>query len=177
MTNESKNQKSATGRAGGAMAVRPAQAPESPELLDTLAVADRLRPVLLRLSRSLRGEALDLGVTSTQSSLLASINRSPGIGLGELAAREHICSPTLVAHIDNLERAGLVERARSDPQDRRRVALNLTAEGREMWQKLRERRTAWLTERLSTLSPGDLAAVAAAIEPLQKLVQGEERPS
>src|SRR5690349_6573010 len=108
---------------------------------DVLAVANRLRPVLLRLNRSLRGEAQDMGVTSTQSSLLASITRAPGIGLSELAAQEQMVPPTLVSHIDKLERAGLVERERSDPNDKRRVGLRLTAEGVRVWEKLKERRT------------------------------------
>jgi DNA-binding MarR family transcriptional regulator len=147
------------------------------DLTDALAVANSLRPVLLRLNRSLRHEGDELGVTSTQSTLLAAINRSPGIGLGDLAVQEHISAPTLVIHIDNLEKAGLVERTRSDPQDRRRVGLRLTPAGLKVWQKLRERRTAWLASRLATLSPADLAAIANAIEPLQRLVQREESGS
>lgn len=146
------------------------------EAADALAVANRLRPVLLRLNRSLRHEGYDLGVTSTQSTLLAAIHRSPGIGLGDLATQEHISAPTLVNHIDNLEKAGFVERSRGDTGDRRRVGLRLTPAGLKVWHKLRERRTAWLTSRLATLAPEDLAAIASAIEPLQQLVQREETP-
>jgi len=144
------------------------------DLTDALSVANLLRPVLLRLNRSLRHEGDELGVTSTQSTLLAAITRSPGIGLGDLATQEHISAPTLVIHIDNLAKAGLVERTRSDPQDRRRVGLRLTPAGKKVWQKLRDRRTAWLASRLATLSPADLAAIAFAIEPLHRLVQREE---
>src|SRR5689334_16926558 len=107
------------------------------DLIDALAVANNLRPVLLRLNRSLRHEGDELGVTSAQTPLLAAINRTPGIGLGDLAVQEHISAPTLVIHIDNLEKAGLVERTRSDPQDRRRVGLSLTPEGVKVWDKLR----------------------------------------
>src|SRR5947209_3370807 len=96
---------------------------------EALSIANRLRPVLLRLNRSLRGEAHEMGVTSTQTTLLGAIKRSPGIGLGELAAQEQMVSPTLVAHIDKLEAAGFVERTRSDPRDRRRVELHLTESG------------------------------------------------
>jgi len=142
-----------------------------------VAIANRLRPVLLRLNRSLRGEAHDMGVTSTQSSLLASINRSPGIGLGELAAQEQMVPPTLVSHIDKLERAGLVERERNDPNDKRRVGLRLTTAGLRVWETLKERRTAWLTTRLSSLSPEELARIEAAIDPLQKISQREDRPA
>jgi len=140
----------------------------------SLAVANRLRPVLLRLNRSLRGEAHELGVTSTQASLLGAIYRSGGIGLGELAARERMGSPTLVAHIDKLESAGLVERARNDTNDRRRVVLNLTPLGKQVVHTLTQRRTAWLAARLAGLSPGDLAAIEAAIGALEQLAQPRE---
>jgi DNA-binding MarR family transcriptional regulator len=141
-----------------------------------LAIANRLRPVLLRLNRSLRGEAHEMGVTSTQATLLVLINRHPGIGLGELAAMEQIGAPTLVNHIDKLAAAGLVERLRSDPHDKRRVDLHLTPRGAEVLLTLTERRTAWLATRLAKLPPGDLAAIAAAIEPLQQLAQRGEEP-
>jgi DNA-binding MarR family transcriptional regulator len=155
---------------------QPDTAPAAPgdsasDLSDALAIANRLRPVLLRLHRVLRTEAHELGVTSTQASLLAAITRAPNIGLGELAAQEHLTSPTLVNHIDKLEAAGFVERVRSHPTDRRRVELTITTAGSQVLQTLRERRTAWLTAHLEKLSAEELAAIATAIEPLAKLVR------
>jgi DNA-binding MarR family transcriptional regulator len=140
---------------------------------DVLTIASQLRPVLLRLHRYLRNEAHELGVTSTQASLLGAIERAPEIGLVELAEREHMSAPTLVSHIDRLEAAGFVARSRTNPTDRRRVCLTVTEAGSQVVQTLRERRTAWLATRLETLSPEALAAVAAAIEPLQQLARSE----
>lgn len=142
-----------------------------PEGVDVLAIANQLRPVLLRLHRYLRSEAHELGVTTTQANLLGAMQRSPSIGLSELAAQEHISAPTLVTHINKLEAAGLVERTRSNPNDRRRVDLLVTPTGSQIIQMLRERRNAWLATRLEALSPEALAAIAAAIEPLQQLVR------
>src|SRR3990170_3404877 len=48
---------------------------------DPVAVANLLRPVLLQLGRRLRREVHPLGVTGGQVALLATIHRSPGIGL------------------------------------------------------------------------------------------------
>jgi DNA-binding MarR family transcriptional regulator len=140
---------------------------------DVLTVASQLRPILLRLNRYLRGEVNELGVTTIQASLLSALQRMPDISMGELAEREHISAPTLVAHIDKLEAAGLVERIRNHPQDRRRVGLSVTLAGHDVIQTLRERRTAWLAERLEKLSPDALAAIAAAIEPLQELARSD----
>jgi DNA-binding MarR family transcriptional regulator len=145
--------------------------PAPADELDALAVANRLRPALLRIHRYLREEAHDLGVTSTQASLLGAIHRADGIGLGELAFQEHMSAPTLVGHVDKLQALGLLERQRSDPNDRRRVTLHLTATGESVLKTLRERRTAWLAARLGSLAPDELAAVEAAIEPLLRLVR------
>ena len=145
--------------------------PAPADELDALAVANRLRPALLRIHRYLREEAHDLGVTSTQASLLGAIHRADGVGLGELAFQEHMSAPTLVGHVDKLQALGLLERQRSDPNDRRRVTLHLTATGEGVLKTLRERRTAWLAARLETLAPDELAAVEAAIEPLSQLVR------
>jgi hypothetical protein len=43
-----------------------------------------------------------------------------------------------------------------------------------MLQTLRGRRTAWLASRLAALSPDELAQVAAAVAPLQRLASQEE---
>jgi DNA-binding MarR family transcriptional regulator len=136
----------------------------SPEL-----VADDLRPVLLRLTRELRKETEQLGVTARQATLLWLVKRSPGLSLAELAAEEGISPPALSGHVDRLERAGLLERVRST-QDRRRVGLRLTDEGVKLMRRIRARRTTWLAERLRRLEPAELEAVEAAIPALQRLL-------
>ena len=143
--------------------------------MDTMAVADRLRPVLLRLGRELRREAREVGVSPEQVSLLVAIKYAPGIGVRELAARERVSPPALSKHIDRLERDGLVARTPSD-DDRRRVGLTLTDEGQRVLRKVRSRRTAWLVTRLKGLTPDELAAVEAAIEPLSRLQHQDDRP-
>jgi len=145
-----------------------------PDSVDVFTLADQLRPVLLQLHRSMRSEEQISGLSSTQTCLLNAIQRNPGIGLGELASREHLRSPTLVAHIDKLEAMGYVERARNDPDDRRRVDLRITEAGTSTLQMLRERRTNWLAARLETLSPYERVKLATAIEPLQRLVRSEK---
>lgn len=139
--------------------------------VDALAVASRLRPVLLQLNRHLRRELRDLGVTSTQVSLLAAIRNNPEIGLTELAAREHLTTPTLNGHINRLEEAGLVARSRGQSADRRRIALAVTERARELLDIVRSRRTAWLAERLQALEPEELAAIDEAVEPLRRLLE------
>jgi DNA-binding MarR family transcriptional regulator len=136
---------------------------------DPLATANQLRPVLLRLSRELRQETEQLGVTSRQVTLLWLIRKNPGMSLRELAAEERISAPALSGYVDRLERANLLARVR-DESDRRRVGLALTDEGERLLRRVRARRTTWLADRLRGLDDDELAAVEAAIEPLGKLL-------
>jgi DNA-binding MarR family transcriptional regulator len=136
---------------------------------DPVTIANELRPVLLRLSRELRKETEQLGVTGRQVTLLWLIRNHTGMSLRELAAEERISAPALSGHVDRLEKADLIERVR-DGADRRRVGLTLTEEGAKLLRRVRARRTSWLAGRLKDLDPSELEAIEAALEPLQRLL-------
>ena len=138
-------------------------------IADPLTAANQLRPVLLRLSRELRQETEQLGVTSRQVTLLWLIRGNPGMSLRELAAEERISAPALSGYVDRLEKAGLLARVR-DESDRRRVGLALTSEGDRLLKRVRARRTTWLADRLRGLEEDELEALERAIEPLGKLL-------
>lgn len=138
--------------------------------LSTEQLADRLRPLLLRLARELRRETDALGVTARQATLLWLVRNRPGLSLRELAAAEGISGPALSGHVDRLELAGLLRRVRSS-EDRRRVGLELTEEGARLLRRIRARRTTWLAERLRRLEPAEADAVERALEPLAALLE------
>ena len=142
--------------------------------VDTVALADALRPALLQVGRELRREARALGASPEQVALLVSIKYAPGIGIRELAARERVSPPAMTRHVDRLERDGLVERKPSE-DDRRRVGVRLTEDGQRLLRRVRSRRTAWLAQRLGELDEHALAAIAAAVEPLAQLLHEDER--
>jgi len=142
---------------------------------ETVAVADALRPVLLRVGRELRREARAVGISPEQVGLLVAIKFEPGIGVRDLAARERVSPPAMTKHVDRLERDGLVVRTPSRA-DRRRIGMTLTDEGQRALRRVRSRRTAWLASRLRELSDDELARVGAAIEPLSRLLKQEELP-
>jgi DNA-binding MarR family transcriptional regulator len=146
---------------------------QTPIATDTVAIADALRPVLLRVGRELRREARAVGISPEQVSLIVAIKYQPGIGVRDLAAHERISAPALTKHIDRLERDGLVVRT-PHPGDRRRIGLALTEEGQRVLRRVRSRRTAWLATRLRGLDPNELSAVEAAIGPLSRLLKEEE---
>lgn len=149
-------------------------AADTEQALEAMAVADRLRPTLLRLGRELRREKIG-GVSPHQVSLLVSIKYAPGVTVGELAADERVSTAAMSKRVSRLERDGLVARTQCEA-DRRCVGLTLTDEGQRTLRRVRSRRTAWLASRLAALSPAELASIAAAADPLARLVHEDDRP-
>jgi DNA-binding MarR family transcriptional regulator len=137
-------------------------------LVNEVELANSLRPVLLRLTRELRREIHSLGVTGGQVALLVAIKYSPGIGVRELAAQERMSPAAISKAVTKLEQLGLVERAQLE--DKRRVGLTVSEKGHQVLRSVRTRRTIWLAERLKGLTPQELRAVEAALEPLEKLL-------
>lgn len=139
--------------------------------VDTTALANQLRPVLLKLNRELRREIHSLGVTGGQVSLLASIKHNPGITATELAERERVSAPGMSGQLVRLEAAKLIERTRAS--DRRRIGLFLTAEGEKVLRSVRNKRTAWLVARLERLEPEERERIERSIDALERLLGDE----
>jgi DNA-binding MarR family transcriptional regulator len=135
---------------------------------DPITIANRLRPVLLRLARELRREIHSLGVTGGQVSLLSQVKHNPGITASELAERERVSAPGMSGHLVRLEAANLIERRRAN--DRRRIGLYLTSEGAKVLRSVRSKRTAWLAARLERLEPSERERIEDALDALEKLM-------
>jgi DNA-binding MarR family transcriptional regulator len=132
-------------------------------------IAARLRLAVLRLSRRLRQQVAG-GVTSTQVSALATVERLGSPTLGELAASERVRPPSMTKIVVGLEAAGLVSR-QVDPLDRRVARVMLTAEGRRVLQRSRSLRTAYLARRLRRLSDAERASLGELVGLLELLVE------
>lgn len=141
--------------------------PDTPA--DIIALAETLRPAVLRLSRRLRQEAQKAGLSAQDAMLLGHIRKHPGIGVSGLAEAERTSRPTMSAHVKRLEAAGLV--ARSDhADDGRRSGLAITAAGTRKLEIIRRERNDWLAARLSRLSPADCEILEAAAPALLRLI-------
>jgi DNA-binding MarR family transcriptional regulator len=136
------------------------------------ALAEALRPGLLRVSRRLRQEAGKLGLSAQDALLLGAIQKNPGIGVSELAEAEQTSRPTMSSHVKRLEGAGWIVR-REDAADGRRSGLEITPAGARQIDAIRQRRNDWLAARLAKLSPDERDRLAAAAAPLLKLVSVE----
>ena len=136
--------------------------------VDLAALAEALRPALLRASRQLRRAALKSGLSALDEHVLHAIKLAPGIGVSELAARERMSRPSMSVHVKRLRDMDWIA---ADPlaDDGRRVGLSLTAAGKTALAAIRRRRNDWLSARLALLSEADRRALASAAAPLLAL--------
>jgi DNA-binding MarR family transcriptional regulator len=136
--------------------------------ISTTDLAHRLRPVIARLARRMRQEAGG-DLTPTQTAALATISLNGPLTPSELAAREKIQRPTATRVLALLEERGLIGRT-ADPADRRSSLVSSSAEGEALLADVRERKDAFLAERLDQLSDDDLAALNRAAEILERVL-------
>ncbi|MBV9840950.1 MAG: MarR family transcriptional regulator [Sphingomonadaceae bacterium] len=149
----------------------PAAATRNRAAVDAAELADRLRPILLKLGRHLRRETQKLGISPLDAQLLAVIKARPGAGVSELADIEQMSRPAMSMHVKRLEAAGWLERGVEPGSDRRRTRILLSGAGRAALEAVRRSRTDWLEARLAALEPAELAVLAAALPPLGLLVE------
>ncbi|QGZ42414.1 MarR family winged helix-turn-helix transcriptional regulator [Pseudoduganella flava] len=137
------------------------------------ALSEELRTALKLLVREMRRDAADdtTGLSMVQTHLLWTIEENPGIGVAELARLQNVRGPTISGQVKALEEAGFVERMAPLAEDRRRSGLQVSAAGRTRLRQLRARRLDWLAQRVARLTPAQLEALEAAIEPLTIIAQ------
>jgi DNA-binding MarR family transcriptional regulator len=148
--------------------------PEAALQTDT-ALATAMRISISRLARRLRVERLGLGGTETvlsdiQLAALAALERHDSMTPGELAEHEKVQPPSMTRVLAVLEERGLVRRE-PHATDRRQVLLTVTADGRDLVQRVRRRREAWLAQRLQELAPEERQILRAAAPILEKISQ------
>lgn len=108
------------------------------------------------------------GLTAAQLSLLASLEAYGPIRPGELAAKEQVTAATMTRSIVWVVERGLARRV-SDPDDRRSVRIQLTAEGAGLLATLRAVRTAEFTRRVGALSDEERCTLVRALPALEAL--------
>ncbi len=132
----------------------------------------RLRVAIARVSRRLRRHEL-AGLTPTQLSALATVERAGPLRLGDVAAAEKIAPSTLTRLVTALEEQGYVER-HPVPGDARASTLSVTAEGHAALERIRQESTILLADSLRTLTPDQLAALAAALPALEQIADAAD---
>ena len=132
-------------------------------------LAARLRLVVMRLARRLRQQAPE-ALSPSQLSVLSTLENHGPLTPTELAAAERVKPPTITRVAAILEEAGLVRR-KSDPGDRRSSRVELTARGRELIERDRRRKTAYLAKQIAKLSEEEVRALNRAVELIERMVE------
>ncbi|MFK0385232.1 MarR family winged helix-turn-helix transcriptional regulator [Agrobacterium sp. NPDC090273] len=105
---------------------------ERPDLdVGPMGVLGRLRRLSIHLGREVETVLLKHGLSSSAFDVLATLRRAGApyqLSPGDLLAMTMVSSGTMTNRIDQLEKAGLVERVHN-PQDRRSVLISLTDKG------------------------------------------------
>ncbi|MFV8243945.1 MarR family winged helix-turn-helix transcriptional regulator [Mycolicibacterium peregrinum] len=127
---------------------------------------------VLRRGDTNKGTAGEL--TLAQLSILLTLLDQGPIRMTELAARERVRTPTTTVAIRRLEKLGLVKRSR-DPSDLRAVLVEVTPRGLVQHRESLAARRADLAARLANLSSDDLATLATALAPLERLASQNDQ--
>jgi DNA-binding MarR family transcriptional regulator len=110
-------------------------------------------------------------LSQSQVRALFKIAADEEITAGKLAKLADLSPASMTAMLDALEKAGMVERHRSE-SDRRQVIVRLTPAGQE---RLQERKRAW-TQRwescLGTHSDDELEAAARVLHTMAQMLDG-----
>lgn len=130
----------------------------------------QLRRVVGRLARQFNATATGEGLTPSQASVLGVVAVRGPLTVAELTEIEGI-NPTMLSRvIGSLDGAGLVRRV-PVPNDLRAVTVVATAEGTRVQERMRDRRTAIVSDCLDRLSAKDAAALTRAVPALEALAE------
>ena len=129
-------------------------------------LSEELRLACMRISRRVRFESAD-EIAPHQFSVLARLEDGP-LTPRALADVEKVSAPSMTRTVGCLAEEGLVER-HDDPDDGRRVLVELTAEGRSTLGEIRRQRGRWMSERVRELTPEEQATLTEAAEILTRI--------
>jgi DNA-binding MarR family transcriptional regulator len=131
-------------------------------------LAALLRPSLLRVTRVIRNQRVDMSITLTQLSAMGTLHKHGPMSAGELASCERVQPPSMTKVLAMLEERGLVRRD-AHPGDRRQAIIAITDAGIALLDSERRSRDAWLSQRLVQLTADERSLLRDVVPVLDKL--------
>jgi MarR family transcriptional regulator for hemolysin len=125
-------------------------------------------PLVMRAIRAEMRRHRMPGISVPQFRALAFLNRQPGASLSDVAEHIGLALPSMSKMVDGLVGRHLVRRE-VHPDDRRRVTLSLTRQGRAVQEAARAATQSSLAQRLAALSASERARVVEVMELLRPL--------
>ncbi|MFK4482759.1 MULTISPECIES: MarR family winged helix-turn-helix transcriptional regulator [unclassified Curtobacterium] len=142
----------------------------SPRSTDRTEVAARLAAAVGRINRRARTDSASLGYGIV--SALATIQREGPLRPGDLSRIEVVTKPTMTRILTELEQRGFIARE-ADPRDGRAFMVSATDEGIAAVERARSDRTGIVAELIAELGESDVAAIAGALDALERVAQGD----
>jgi DNA-binding MarR family transcriptional regulator len=142
----------------------------SPRSTDRTEVAARLAAAVGRINRRARTDSASLGYGIV--SALATIQREGPLRPGDLSRIEVVTKPTMTRILTELEQRGFIARE-ADPTDGRAFMVSATEDGIAAVEEARSRRTGLVAELIEELPADDVAAIAGALDALERVAQGD----
>jgi DNA-binding MarR family transcriptional regulator len=135
----------------------------------------RLRGVIPRIARQFNETSTGADLTPTQYSVLALVRVRGPLGLAELTELEGL-NPTMLSRIVKvLDERGLIRRL-PDPSDMRAARVEVTPEGAQVHEQVREQRTKVLSEWLERLPAETAELLLAAVPAMEALAEAVKSP-
>ena len=136
-------------------------------------LASELRVSVMRLRRRLATERHpDNELSMSQMAVLGQLYRNGDQTIGDLAGAEGVQPPSMTRTVKTLEAGGYVGR-RPHETDGRQVVISISDQGVATVRADRVRRDAWLSRRLSELTPEQRAVLRQAAPILDSLSRKE----
>ncbi|MGW5385375.1 MarR family winged helix-turn-helix transcriptional regulator [Nocardia sp. NPDC003963] len=137
-----------------------------------VAAVERVQVALIQAARQFR--TMDrAGINQSARSALAAIVKFGPLSMSELAAHEGVDPASVSRTVRRLEESGEVVRRTSDADGRVNL-IEVTDSGRELFLRSRRQLTEIILDRISTLSPEQLATIVALGDGLELLVSATE---
>ncbi len=113
------------------------------------------------------------GLTSSQLILLKRVLEVTDATISELAASISLSQATVTTILDRLEQSGLVRRERSE-QDRRKVFVQLTAEGRAVLQRAPEPLQETFIRQFSALKDWERSMILSSLQRVAEMMDAQD---
>lgn len=130
----------------------------------------QLRFAIQKLSRRIRSNAADDGLSEAQRSVLFTLANHGAQSLGSLSEHEQVTPPTMTRTVSALVASGHVSSVSAE-DDARRLVIDLSAKGRAFVEETRRRRDAWFTMQLDRLTPEQRQVLEKATPILKDLAE------
>jgi MarR family transcriptional regulator, 2-MHQ and catechol-resistance regulon repressor len=112
----------------------------------------------------------EFDLTPAQFDVIATLGNTNGMNMGEICQKTLITKGTLTGVIDRLIQKQLVSREVS-PDNRRHVIVQLTPQGKQVFEQCFPAHIAHLKERFDRLDPSELETLTALLDRLRQAFQ------